>query len=115
MFNLNKNQNDVLEIFRIKAHLRRYVKDPIIIDESLLSEAVQKLKKLPYEDKDPTESIAIDLVMEAYRFGYFKYRDLTDAGYDLVSNSKYRGLHQLSNNRIFNDQTLRNCYVLKAI
>ncbi len=115
MFNPNKKENDVLEKFRIKAHLRSYVKDPIIIDESLLSEAVQKLKKLPHDDKDPTESIASELVLEAYRFGYFKYRDLTETGYELVRNSKYRGHHHLTNNRIFNDQTLRNCYVLKAI
>jgi len=115
MFNLNTKQNDVLEKFRIKAHLRSYIKDPIIIDESLLSEAILQLKKLPYEDKDPTESVAIELVLEAYRLGFFKYRDLTDAGYKLVSHSKYRGHHQLTNNRIFNDQTLRNFYVLKAI
>jgi len=115
MFNANKKQNDVLEKFRIKAHLRSYVKDPIVIDESLLSEAVQQLKKLPYEDKDPTQSVVADLVLEAYRLGYFKYRDLTETGYKLVRQSKFRGHHQLSNKRIFNDQIPRNCYVLKAI
>jgi len=115
MFNANKKQSDVLEKFRIKAHLRSYVKDPIVIDESLLTQAVQQLKKLPYDDKDPTESVAIELVLEAYRLGYFKYRNLTDTGYKLVRHSKYRGHHQLSNNRVSNDQTPRNCYVLKAI
>jgi len=115
MFNANKKQNDVLEKFRIKAHLRSYVKDPIIIDESLLTEAVQQLKMLPNEDTDPTQAVAIELVLEAYRLGYFKHRDLTDTGYELVSHSKYRGHNQLSNNRIFNEQTLRNCYILKAI
>ena len=115
MFNSNKKQNNVLEKFRIKAHLRSYIKDPIIIDESLLSEAVQQLKKLPHNDSDPSEVVAIDLVLEAYRLGHFKYRDLTEKGYQLVSSSKYRGHQHVSNNRIFSEQALRNSYILKAI
>ncbi|MBT8118584.1 MAG: hypothetical protein KJN89_02610 [Gammaproteobacteria bacterium] len=90
MFNSNKKQNDVLEEFRIKAHLRSYVKDPIIINEILLQDAVEKLKKLPYQKSDPTDSVARELVVEAYRSGFFRYDDLTDDGCKLVRLNKYR-------------------------
>jgi hypothetical protein len=99
MFNPYKKQNDVLEQFRIKAHLRSYVKDPIVIDKALLQDAVEKLKKLPYEYKDPTDSVAIELVQEAYRSGFFGYDDLTDVGCKLIRLSKHRRHHQLSNER----------------
>ena len=115
MFNSYKKKSNVLEKFRIKAHLRSYIKDPIIIDSTLLEEATSKLKKLPYEYKDPTDSIASNLVLEAYRLGYFRYEDLTDAGCDLVRQSKYRGHQQLKTPRAFHGQTLRNCYLLKTV
>ena len=99
MFNPNKKQNNVLEKFRIKAHLRSYVKDPIVIDETLLQDAVEKLKKLPYKHKDPTDSVAIELVLEAYKTGFFRYEDLTDTGCRLVRLGKHRRHQQLSNGR----------------
>jgi hypothetical protein len=108
MFNPYKKQNDVLERFRIKAHLRSYVKDPIVINETLLQEAVEKLKKLPYQYNDPTDSVAIELVLEAYRSGYFKYEDLTDDGCKLVRMSKHRRHPQLSNYRVHQTQLIRN-------
>jgi hypothetical protein len=115
MLNSNTKQNDILAKFRIKAHLRAYITEPIIIDNSLWTEAIEQLKKLPYEDKDPSDTIARELVIEAYRMGFFKHRELTDAGYELIREQKYRGHQQLANNRVFHDQTLRNCYTLKAI
>lgn len=99
MFNPNKKQNDILEKFRIKAHLRSYVKDPIVIDEKLLQDAVEKLKKLPYKHKDPTDSVAIELVLEAYKTGFFRYEDLTVTGCKLVRLGKHRRHQQLSNVR----------------
>ena len=90
MFNPYRKQNDVLEKFRIKAHLRSYVKDPIVIDETLLQDAVERLKRIPYEYKDPTDSIATELVLEAYRSGFFRYEDLTDIGCKLVRHGKHR-------------------------
>ena len=99
MFNPYKKQNDVLEKFRIKAHLRSYVKDPIIIDDDLLLSAVEKLKRLPYKDYDPTDAVAIELVMDAYRSGYFRYEDLTDTGCKLVRLSKHRRHLKLTNDR----------------
>ena len=108
MFNPYKKQNDVLERFRIKAHLRSYVKDPIVINETLLQEAVEKLKKLPDQYNDPTDSVAIELVLEAYRSGYFKYEDLTDEGCKLVRLSKHRRHHQLSNDRVHQTMLMRN-------
>ena len=108
MFNSYKQQNDVLEKFRIKAHLRSYVKDPIVINEKLLQDAVEKLKKLPYQRNDPTDSVAIELVLEAYRMGYFKYEDLTEVGCRLVRLSKHSRLPQVSNDRVHQNQLLRN-------
>ncbi len=99
MFNPYKKQNDVLERFRIKAHLRSYVKDPIIIDDDLLQSAVEKLKRLPYKDYDPTDIVAIELVLDAYRSGFFKYEDLTEIGCKLVRLGKHRRHHQLSYDR----------------
>ena len=108
MFNPYKKQNDVLEKFRIKAHLRSYVKDPIVINETLLKGAVEKLKKLPYQHNDPTDLVAAELVVEAYRSGYFKYEDLTDDGCRLVRLSKHRRHPQLANERVHHGQLLRN-------
>ncbi len=107
-----KKQSDVLEKFRIHAHLRSYVKEPIIIDETLLQEAVAKLKKLPYEYKDPTDSVATELVLDAYRLGYFKYKDLTDTGYKLVRHGKHR--RQPASNKIYKTQMPRYRLTLKA-
>jgi len=99
MFNPYKKQNDVLEKFRIKAHLRSYVKDPIFIEETLLRDAVEKLKKLPYEHKDPSDSIAVELVQRAYRSGCFRYEDLTDIGCKVVRNNKHRRHMQQASDR----------------
>jgi hypothetical protein len=115
MFNPYKKQSDALEKFRIKAHLRSYVKDPIIIDQTLLQEAVEKLKKLPYEYKDPTDSIAVELLLNAYRLGFFKYEDLTHNGCNLVRISKHRRHHQLNHGRAHKNLMLRNHYQLKAV
>jgi hypothetical protein len=100
MFNPNKKQNDVLEKFRIKAHLRSYVKDPIVIDDTLLQDAVEKLKKLPYQQNDPTDLVVIELVREAYRTGNFKDEDLTEDGCTLVRLSKHERQHQTANDRL---------------
>ena len=115
MFNSNKKQNDVLEKFRIKAHLRSYVKDPIVINENLLQEAVEKLKKLPYQKSDPTDSVARELVLEAYRSGYFKFDDLTDDGCKLVRMSKHRRHLQPSSNRVPQTQLLRTRHLRTRI
>ena len=112
MINSYKKQSDVLEKFRIHAHLRSYVKEPIIIDETLLQEAVAKLKKLPYEYKDPTDSVATELVLDAYRLGYFKYKDLTDTGYKLVRRGKHR--RQPASDKIYKNQMPRHRFILKA-
>jgi hypothetical protein len=115
MFNSYKKQSDVLEKFRIHAHLRSYVKEPIIVDEKLLQEAVTKLKKLPFEYKDPTDSIAVELVLDSYRLGYFKLDDLTNVGCDLVRQGKYRGHLQLSNNRVYQNRISRNRHNLNTV
>jgi len=96
MFNPNKKQNNVLEEFRIKAHMRSYIKDPIVIDTVLMRDAVEKLKKLPFETKDPTDKVAVELLMEAYRRGYFKKDDLTRDGYKVIKLCKHRRHHQFS-------------------
>ena len=108
MFNPYKKQNNVLEKFRIKAHLRSYVKDPIVVNETLLQNAVEKLKRLPYQYNDPTDSVAVELVLDAYRSGFFRYEDLTDDGCTLVRLSKHRRHHQLSNDRAHQGQLLRH-------
>ena len=110
MFNPYKKQNDVLEKFRIKAHLRSYVKDPIVIDETLLQDAVERLKKMPYQHKDPTDSVATELVLDAYRSGFFRYEDLTDVGCKLVRLSKHRRHNQLSYDRVHHGQMLKYRY-----
>jgi len=115
MFNPYTKQSDALERFRIKAHLRSYVKDPINIDEQLLMEAVTKLKKLPYGFKDPADTVAIELVLDAYRLGHFKYENLTDSGCRLVRHSKHRRHRHLTNERVTQGRTLRNRYTLKTI
>ena len=106
-------QNNALEKFRIKAHLRSYVKDPDSIDENLLQNAVTELKKLPYEHKDPTDSIAKKLVLDGYHLGFFKYGDLTQPGCLLVKHKKYRR-HPLVSNRTHQIFLLRNRYTLKG-
>ena len=114
MINSYKQQSDVLEKFRVHAHLRSYVKEPIIVDEKLLQEAVTKLKKLPFEYKDPTDSIAVELVLDSYRLGYFKLDDLTNVGCNLVRQGKYRGHQQLTNNRVFQSRVTRSRYNLST-
>ncbi len=104
MFNPYKKQNDVLEKFRIKAHLRSYVKDPIVIDQTLLQNAVEKLKKLPYKHNDPTDAVVIELVRDAYRSGFFGYENLTDTGCKLVRLSKHRRHLQRPNERAHQSQ-----------
>ena len=113
MFNVYKKESDVsdvLEKFRIKAHLRSYVKDPVIIDSRLMKEAVDKLKKLPYESRDPAGNIAVELLLDGYRRGHFIYEDLTDEGCALVRHRKYRRHHGLTE-RIQPAQMLKNHYL----
>ena len=93
-----KKQNNVLEEFRLKAHMRSFVRDPFEIDKHLLEDAVAKLKKLPFQHKDPTSTVAIDLLVESYRRGYYKYEDLTIEGCKLVKLCKYRRQSMFSNN-----------------
>ena len=113
MFNPYKKQSDVLEKFRITAHLRSYVKDPIVVNETLMEEAVEKLKKLPYEDKDPSDQVAIELVIDSYRLGYFKYDDLTESGIELVRYGRYRRHNHQAAIRPHNSTVLRNRLTLK--
>lgn len=115
MFYPYKNQNDALEEFRIKAHLRSYIKDPIIIEKNLMREAVGKLKRITYKDKDPANLVAVELLLDAYRMGFFRYNDLTDDGCELVRHGKYRRqLHPASENtQPFH--SLRNRYIVKTI
>jgi len=115
MFNPYKKNSDVLEKFRIKAHLRSYVKDPIIIDEKLLLAAVYKLKKLPYKDKDPTNSIAMELLVDAYCLGHFCYEDLTEAGCRLVRYGKYQSHHVNRKDRIHPGHFIKQRFILKTI
>lgn len=95
----NKQSNN-LERFRLIAHLRSYVKEPVQIDETLLQRAVMKLKKLPYEDKDPSQWIVIEMMLKAYRLGHYKFNDLTRDGRKLVRRSKYHRQQQLTKIRI---------------
>jgi hypothetical protein len=113
MINPYKKESNVLEKFRITAHLRSYVKDPIVVNESLMDEAVEKLKKLPYEDKDPTDPVAIELVIDSYRLGYFKYDDLTEDGIELVRYGKYRRHNHQPAIRPQHSPVLRNSLTLK--
>ena len=115
MFNPYKKNSGILEKFRIKAHLRSYVKDPIIIDEKLLLAAVYKLKKLPYKDKDPTDSIAMELVVDAYCLGHFRYEDLTKTGCNLVRYGKYHGHHITRKDRIHPGNLIKQRFILKTI
>lgn len=108
MFNPNKKQNDVLEKFRIKAHLRSYVKDPNIIDEALLQDAAERLKKLPYKQNDPTDSVVTELVREAYSIGNIKDIDLTEDGCTLVRLSKHGRRHQTANDLLQQVQSIRH-------
>ncbi len=82
------NNNDVLEEFRIKAHLRSYVKDPIMVNENLLQAAIVKLKKLPYDEADPSGAIAKKLVRNAIKSGYYNKADLTELGCTLLKPKK---------------------------
>ena len=102
MFNPYKKQNNALEEFRIKAHMRAFVKDPIEVNTDLLNDAVEKLKKLPFQHKDPTDTVAIELLVDAYRQGHLKYEDLTDEGLRVVKRCKYRRHHPISNNAQMN-------------
>ena len=115
MFNPYKKNSDILEKFRIKAHLRSYVKDPIIIDEKLLMAAVYKLKKLPYKDRDPTDSIAMELVVNAYCQGHFCYKDLTETGCHLVRYGKYQGHQVERKDQIHPGNFIKQRFILKTI
>jgi hypothetical protein len=108
MFNPYRKQSDVLEKFRIKAHLRSYLKDPIILNEELLQDAVDELKKIPYDTKDPTDVVAIDLLLASYRAGYVRMEDLTDDGYKLVSIGKHRRHHKVKNESLHQKQLFKN-------
>ncbi len=114
MFKSYKLQSNALEIFRIKAHLRSYVKEPDNMDNNLLHNAVEKLKKLPYDQKDPTDLIAKQLVLDAYHLGYIKYEDLTHPGCLMVKHEKYRR-YPHTNNKAHQLYLMRNCYTLKSI
>ena len=113
MFKSYQQKGDVLERFRIKAHLRSYVKDPIIIDTALLKKATTALKKLPYDDKDPTDAVAIKLVLEAYRLGHFRVENMTDAGYEIINENKYHSHSQLTTKGKPIVKASRNYFTLK--
>jgi len=112
MFNSYKNKRDTLGKFRIKAHLRSYVKDPIVINEKLLMAAVYKLNKSPYKDKDPSDGIAMELVVDAYCLGYFKHNDLTDVGCNLVRYGKYHSHHQKRMDRTKHSNIIKQRFLL---
>ena len=115
MFNPYYKQSGALEKFRIKAHLRSYVKDPVTVDEKLLVAAALKLKQLPYTSKDPAESVAIELLYSGYRYGCFKYDDLTEDGCKLVRQSRFRRHHRFTNDKTHHALILRNRFTLKPI
>lgn len=113
MFSAYKKQDNILEKFRITAHLRSYVKDPIVVNDQLMDEAAEKLRKLPYIDKDPTDPVAIELVIDSYRLGYFNYDDLTEDGIELVRYGKYRRHNHQPVIKSHNNPLLRNSFTLK--
>jgi len=114
MYNPYKKQSDILEKFRIKAHLRSYVKEPIKIDEALYQRAADELKKLPYDKTDPTDIVARRLVINAYNLGLYDYTDLTAIGCNLTIHEKYRG-KQIVNKRVRHSSMMKNRFQLKAI
>jgi hypothetical protein len=114
MFKAYTKQSNALERFRVKAHLRTYIKDPILVDEKLMMKAVQKLKKMPYDLKDPAGTVAIELVIDAYRLGFYKYENLTDSGHLLVQRSRNRRLRQ-TKSKSHQGRQPRNRYTLKTI
>ena len=89
------------------------LKTPIVLMKICCKNAVTELKKLPYEHKDPTDSIAKKLVLDGYHLGFFKYGDLTQPGCLLVKHKKYRR-HPLVSNRTHQIFLLRNRYTLKG-
>ncbi|MBE9559948.1 MAG: hypothetical protein IMF15_04125 [Proteobacteria bacterium] len=108
MFNPYRKQSDALEKFRITAHLRSYLKDPIILNDALLQDAVDELKKIPYDSKDPTDVIAIDFLLASYRAGYVRHEDLTEDGYKLVRAGKHRRHHAVKNENLHQKQLFKN-------
>lgn len=84
MFMNNTAQTDTLERFRIKAHLRSYLKDPFDIDEYLMHQAVGRLKTLPYVDSDPSAKVALELLYTGFIQGYYAEDALTEQGIRMV-------------------------------
>ncbi|PCI06593.1 MAG: hypothetical protein COB77_06635 [Gammaproteobacteria bacterium] len=109
MHNPFQKPSDVLEKFRITAHLRCYVKDPIIIKDHLLQGAIVKLKKLPYDKKDPAQLIAKELAITAFCLGYYSYADLTEQGCQLVRQNRYRG-YQFKNKMVYHHPMIKLRY-----
>ena len=93
MFKPNKNNSDILERFRIKAHMRRYVKDPFEIDEQLMVEGVAQLKGMEFSHSDPSELVAADMTLKSYFKGVYKLDDLTDEGSVLIKQERFRRKH----------------------
>jgi len=93
MFKPNNNNSDILERFRIKAHMRRYVKDPFEIDEQLMIEGVAQLKGMDFSHSDPSELVAADMTLKSYFNGLYKLDELTDEGSVLVKQERFRRKH----------------------
>ena len=90
MFKPNNNNSDILERFRIKAHMRRYVKDPFEIDEQLMVEGVSQLRGMDFTHSDPSELVAADMTLKSYFMGIYKLYELTDEGTVLVKQERFR-------------------------
>ena len=93
MFKPNNNNSDILERFRIKAHMRRYVKDPFEIDEQLMTEGVSQLRGMDFTHSDPSELVAADMTLKSYFSGLYRMDDLTDEGSVLVKQERFRRKH----------------------
>lgn len=90
MLNSHIKQGYTLELFRLKAHLRSYVKDSIQLNEQLLARGAERLRAMPFKTNDPAADLVIDLVHKAYNCKQIKANDLTDAGKQLVGYKKHK-------------------------
>lgn len=90
MFTPNNRQSDILERFRIKAHMRRYVQDPFEVDENLMLEGIDAIKGLEIGDRDPAHLVAARITLKAFETGYYRREHLTEEGNQLVSEERFR-------------------------
>ena len=105
MFNPNNKQSDILERFRIKAHMRRYVRDPFTIEEQLMADAATRLKGMEFRHSDPSELIAAEITLQSYNSGFYRLEELTEEGEILVKQERFR--RKLGNARALGLRILR--------